>query len=368
MEVCGRGAVAEMRVSIRGLRKSFDATHVIESLSMEFTEDRISVLLGASGCGKTTLLRCIAGLETPDGGDIHLGERAVFRADPPLDLPPEQRDIGMVFQSYAVWPHLTVFENVAVPLQARRVDRATTAKRVSTALEAVGLGAFADRSATKLSGGQQQRLALARCIVAQSRLILLDEPLSNLDAGLRVQMRSELRALQRSLGMTMILVTHDQEEALSLADEVHLLDHGRLVQSGAPRDLYHRPQSRFCAAFLGNADFIPVRGWKADADGLALECDHQITLRAPIGTAPPTDGKFLAVIRPEAWSVSARHSGDGFPGTVIESSFLGGRTQIRLDSKLGQITALADAELSPGDALWVRAWLGQVHFIADMPT
>jgi len=210
----------------------------VRDVAFDLPTGTFFTLLGPSGCGKTTALRCLAGLEEPDAGRIDIEGEPVFDAGRGLNVPPERRDIGMVFQSYAIWPHMTVFENVALPLKARGTPRADIAQRVSQTLETVGLAAMAQRSATKLSGGQQQRVALARCLASHPKLILLDEPLSNLDAKLRIEMRAEIKDLQRKLDATMLFVTHDQEEALSLADEVFLFDRGRVVQSGSPRDLY----------------------------------------------------------------------------------------------------------------------------------
>ena len=218
-------------VTIERLDKSFGAVKVISNLNVSFRAGAISVLLGSSGCGKTTILRCIAGLEEPNTGEIRIHDRRVFSSGERINVPPERRNLGMVFQSYAIWPHMTVYENVALPLKAHGVGNAQARSRVLEVLNLVGLGGLEQRSATQLSGGQQQRVAIARCLVNQPELILLDEPLSNLDAKLRIGMRGELRDLQRRLNATMIFVTHDQEEAMSLADEIFLFQR----MSGAER-------------------------------------------------------------------------------------------------------------------------------------
>jgi len=329
-----------MSIEIRGLVKRYGDAVVIDDLSLRFAPGRISVLLGPSGCGKTTTLRCIAGLEEPDGGRILIAGECVFDAGQGVNVPPERRDIGMVFQSYAIWPHMTVFENVALPLKARRTSRDELVQRVKRTLDTVGLGALAARSATHLSGGQQQRVALARCLASHPRLILLDEPLSNLDAKLRVEMRAEIKALQRKLGATMLFVTHDQEEALSLADEVFLFDRGRVVQSGAPRELYFQPRSRFAAEFLGKANLFPVRlGTAGSGIEVRARTDESIYLCA--GTSAWRDlADPWAMVRPEGWRIAA--AGEvGLPATVTDTTFVGDRVMVRADTPLGEQLVIA---------------------------
>jgi iron(III) transport system ATP-binding protein len=322
-----------MSIEIRHLTKKYGEVTVIEDLSLDFASGRISVLLGPSGCGKTTTLRCIAGLEDPYAGAIAIEARTVFDAAKGLNLAPELREIGMVFQSYAIWPHMTVFENVALPLQARGTPKAETAARVSQTLATVGLAEMAQRSATKLSGGQQQRVAVARCIASHPKLILLDEPLSNLDAKLRVEMRGELKELQRKLHATMLFVTHDQEEALSLADEIFLFDRGRVVQSGTPRDLYFHPRTRFAAEFLGKANLFPVRL----VDGLrGVEVRAResgvLVARAPRRLIP-AEADAWAMVRPEGWRIGTDE--DGLPGTIDDTTFIGDRLLVRAQTPIG---------------------------------
>ncbi len=327
-----------MSIEIRGLTKRYGAATVIADLSLRFASGQISVLLGPSGCGKTTTLRCIAGLEEPVAGEILIEGRTVFDAAHGLNLPPERRDIGMVFQSYAIWPHMTVFENVALPLKARGTPRDEIARRVGETLATVGLGAVAQRSATRLSGGQQQRVALARCLASHPKLILLDEPLSNLDAKLRVEMRAEIKELQRKLAATMLFVTHDQEEALSLGDEIFLFDHGRVVQSGAPRDLYFHPRTRFAAEFLGKANLLPVRLAAAPDGGIevrAREAPHACIVTLTQGAQAMDDP--WAMVRPEAWHV-LRDGDDGIPAVVEDATFIGDRMLLRAASPLGPLT------------------------------
>ena len=249
-------------ISVRDLEKRFAGAkgevRALRGVSFDVGKGELFTLLGPSGCGKTTTLRCIAGLEQPLFGEIVINDRKVFSAKDRTFIPPEQRHIGMVFQSYAIWPHMTVFQNVAYPL-ASSAKRSEVNNRVGGILDRLSLGALADRLTPNLSGGQQQRVALARALVAQPQILLLDEPLSNLDAKLREQMRFELKSLQESFGITAVYVTHDQEEALALSDRIGLMHEGTLLEVGAPADLYLRPAHRITADFLGTANFIPAQ-------------------------------------------------------------------------------------------------------------
>ena len=238
-------------VRIKDLRKRFGDLVAVDGVSFEVEEGHTLALLGPSGCGKTTILRCLAGLETGDAGAIEIGGAAVFDHAANVNLMPEQRGLGIVFQSYAVWPHMTVAENVGFPLKVRRVAKAEIAARTGRILEMVGLTAAKHKPATALSGGQQQRVALARALVHEPRLVLFDEPMSNLDAQLRARMRMELAVLQKQLGFTAIYVTHDQAEAFSLAETVAVMNRGRIETVGDPRRVFARPQTPFVAEFLG---------------------------------------------------------------------------------------------------------------------
>ena len=249
-------------ISVKDLQKSFAGARgevrALRGVSFEVGKGELFTLLGPSGCGKTTTLRCIAGLEQPLSGEILIDDHPVFSAACGTFVPPERRNIGMVFQSYAIWPHMTVFQNVAYPL-AKEAGRAEIGERVARILDRLSLGPLADRLAPNLSGGQQQRVALARALVAQPQVLLLDEPLSNLDAKLREQMRFELKALQESFGITTVYVTHDQEEALALSDRIGLMHEGALIEVGAPSDLYLRPAHRVTADFLGTSNFVAAQ-------------------------------------------------------------------------------------------------------------
>ncbi len=238
--------------------KRYGSTPVVKGISFTVAPGEFFTLLGPSGCGKTTTLRLLAGLETPDEGEISLKGRCLAAPARGVFVPIDKRNMGMVFQSYAIWPHLTVFENVAFPLRVRREPKATIQKRVMEALEVVGLGGYEDRGSTELSGGQQQRVALARAIVYTPDLLLLDEPLSNLDVKLREQMRAELQSLHRRLNLAVVYVTHDQSEALALSDRIAVVNQGLLEQVGAPAEVYEHPRTRFVGDFLGRT--IIVKG------------------------------------------------------------------------------------------------------------
>ena len=247
-------------IGVENLRKSFKTREggvdALAGISFEIKQGSFFTLLGPSGCGKTTTLRCVAGLERPEDGEITIGDRKVFSSRERIFVPGNKRDIGMVFQSYAIWPHMTVFKNVAYPLKARYRPRAEIQEKVHKALKLVGLEELGDRLAPRLSGGQQQRVALARALVGEPQVLLLDEPLSNLDAKLRNQMRWELKELQNRLGTTTLYVTHDQVEALAISDQIALMNRGRIIQVGAPQEIYGSPVNEFAADFIGAANII----------------------------------------------------------------------------------------------------------------
>jgi len=243
-------------VEIQHLRKNFGAELAVRDLSLSVGQGEFVTLLGPSGCGKTTTLRCVAGLERPDGGEIRIGDSVVAWAERGICLNPEDRNIGMVFQSYAIWPHMTVFNNVAYGLRVRHAPASVIRERTMRALELVGLADLAERYATRLSGGQRQRVALARAMVYEPRVLLFDEPLSNLDAKLREQMHVELVRLQQEVGITSIYVTHDQAEALVMSDRVVVMNHGTIQQIGDPQTIYARPANSFVASFIGAASLL----------------------------------------------------------------------------------------------------------------
>src|SRR5499425_2281255 len=248
--------VSKPHIEVENLEVYFGAVPAVRGVSFTVIHGEQLTLLGPSGCGKTTTLRSIAGLEKPIAGEIEVAGRLVYSSDKGIFVAPNKRNFGMVFQSYAIWPHMNVFQNVAIPLEVRKVDSKQMRERVMRVLTAVQLDHLVDREATKLSGGQQQRLALARALVMEPQLLLLDEPLSNLDAKLRDRMRTELKRLQRELNLTTIYVTHDQSEALALSHEIAVMNEGFVVQVGTPREIYETPKNQFVADFVGSTNFI----------------------------------------------------------------------------------------------------------------
>ncbi len=257
------------RFTISGLTKTYGRNTVVDGLDIEIDNGEFLVLLGPSGCGKTTTLRCLAGLETPQGGRISFGERTVFDADARVDVPAHKRNIGMVFQSYALWPHMTVRRNIGYPLDVRKLTKTFGPGAVEAAAEMVDCGALLDRFPSQLSGGQQQRVAVARGLVARPDLVLFDEPLSNLDARLRDQVRSQIHRLHRELGFTAVFVTHDQSEAFALGDRLAIMKSGRIEQLDTPPTVFENPASDYVAAFIGMANRLDLRrehdGWRTSA-------------------------------------------------------------------------------------------------------
>lgn len=354
-------------VTIEGLSKSFAGNTVIADLNVSFRAGAISVLLGSSGCGKTTILRCIAGLEEPDDGEIRIDDQTVFSARRKIQVLPEKRRLGMVFQSYAIWPHMTVYENVALPLRAHGVSVQETRQRVEGVLKLVGLEGLGQRSATQLSGGQQQRVAIARCLANRPSLVLLDEPLSNLDAKLRVGMRSELKQLQRRFNATMIFVTHDQEEAMSLADEIFLFRGGLLEQNGPGSELYRRPRSRYVAEFFGKANVFraSVHGESRVHELKPVASDAVIAQGVSLSAAGAGQEQ-LCMVRPEAWRIGASDVG-GLPGRVEEIMLLGDRLELQVDTPIGRqiVVTLGYEPVAIGDQVNLSVAAHNVHFLPD---
>ncbi|NQU10816.1 ABC transporter ATP-binding protein [bacterium] len=283
-----------MKVSLVSVTKRFGDLVVVDDVSLEIADAEVFFLLGPSGCGKTTLLRCLAGFTAPETGRIYIGDRDITH------LPPHQRDTGMVFQSYALWPHLDVTENVAFGLELRHIGKADRDRRVAEALALVKMSDRARHRPNQLSGGQQQRVALARALVIRPTCLLLDEPLSNLDAKLRLEMRTEIRRICKEAGLTAIYVTHDQKEALSVADRLAVLDQGKVRQLGAPRDVYERPQSRFVANFIGETNFIEGRVTGIEGERITVETGHgALVSNVPPPSPVPVGTPVTVSIRPE---------------------------------------------------------------------
>jgi iron(III) transport system ATP-binding protein len=306
-----------------------NAIRAAENVTFEVPAGKLFTLLGPSGCGKTTTLRSIAGLEKPRAGEIRVGGTPVYSSHKGVFIPPNRRGLGMVFQSYAIWPHMTVFENAAFPLQVgrKKTSKKQIEERVMRVLKVVALEEMAEREATKLSGGQQQRLALARALVMEPPLLLLDEPLSNLDAKLRERMRFELKRLQRDLGITTVYVTHDQSEALALSHSIAVMNRGEIQQTGTPREIYERPSNQFVADFIGSTNFLRATVRGAQAGEALYRVDSEIgelTARA-VDTLEP-GMKVVISVRPEDIRLSESRPEGGanvLEGTVDTKVFLG---------------------------------------------
>jgi iron(III) transport system ATP-binding protein len=269
-----------MGIRVSNLIKAFDKTTIVHGISFDVADGEFVTLLGPSGCGKTTTLRCIAGLERTNGGIIEIDGQVVSQPEKDIFAPPHERNLGMVFQSYAIWPHMSVAENIAFPLVARGGSEADTKQAVLWALDIVGLTGMGDRQPSELSGGQQQRVALARAIVGKPKVLLFDEPLSNLDARLRDRTRAEISRIQKELAIPAVYVTHDQAEALSMSDRIIVMESGHIIEEGEPRKLYRRPNKQFTAEFIGAANFLTVtykgQNWFAP-DGSTLTLEESVT-------------------------------------------------------------------------------------------
>ena len=298
-------------IKIDKVRKCFGNVEVLKEFSQVFEDKEFVTLLGPSGCGKTTMLRMLAGFEKPTSGTITIDDKVV--SSDKTFVPPEKRDIGMVFQSYAVWPHMTVFDNIAYPLKIKKVPKDVIKQKVEAIMEVVHLSQYADRIPSQLSGGQQQRVALGRALVAEPNLLLLDEPLSNLDAKLRESMRFEIKAIQKKLGITVVYVTHDQVEAMTMSDKVIVINDGIIQQVGPPMEIYRKPANQFVAAFVGKIDFIKgvSENGKITVSGTdqTLDYDGELT------------GSVVVAIRPENIHL-ARESGK-LHGVLDNKTFMG---------------------------------------------
>jgi iron(III) transport system ATP-binding protein len=319
-------------LKIEGVRASFrfrgEVIRALDDVTIDVAPGEFFVLLGPSGCGKTTLLRAIAGLQKPDEGFIRIGDNVVFSARDRGFVPPERRPIAMVFQSYAVWPHMNVFENIAFPLRegVQKLGRAQVSARVTETLDMLGLGGIADRPVTTLSGGQQQRVALARALALRPKVLLMDEPLSNLDYGFQVRLRGELRELMRRLRLTTVYVTHNQSEAIEMGDRIAVMEAGRLVQIGSAREIYYYPRNEFVARFIGDMNLIPAVVEKVDGEVAALRTETGTFLAQCRGSLATKDASFLLGIRPEDALIVERAPADDvnlFRGVVSHSRFIG---------------------------------------------
>jgi spermidine/putrescine transport system ATP-binding protein len=342
-------------VRLENVVKEFDDVIAVAGISLEIPHGSFFALLGPSGCGKTTTLRMIGGFEQPTSGRIFLGDQGVE------GLPPYKRDVNTVFQSYALFPHLTIFENVAFGLRRRGVDRSEIKRRVADALELVDLTGRERRKPTQLSGGQQQRVALARALVNRPRVLLLDEPLGALDLKLRKQMQLELKRIQHEVGITFVHVTHDQEEAMTMADTIAVMNGGRIEQLGAPTDLYERPQTSFVAGFLGKSNLLHG---VVDGDGVRLDDGTHVRVETRGRT-----GRVAVGVRPEKVTLGA-NGGNSLTGTVRETAYIGVASEIVVDTASGVITVFhQNAEAGavvpvPGSPVTI-GWSPAATFVVD---
>ena len=316
-------------VRIEKLIKRFGNVEAIAGVDIHIPEGKIVTLLGPSGCGKTTTLRCLAGFENPDEGKIWIGDQLIFDSKQKINLSPQKRGMGMVFQSYAVWPHMSVFENIAFPLRIRKVARATVNEQVGKALKMVGIEELKDRLPSEISGGQQQRVAFARAIVYEPSVLLLDEPLSNLDAKLREAMRFEILELQRKLGITTVFVTHDQEEAMVLSDEVLVMEFGKVIQRGDPEAIYFDPSNEFVADFIGKINFLNGTVIQLEESGSVVGIEEK-GFRSEFHSTRTNYAKgqkVLASVRPENIQIHTSKPDqqiNTWPAKLIRKNFLGG--------------------------------------------
>ena len=323
METTATGAILELR----DITKRFDATQVLKGISLSVREGEFVTLLGSSGCGKTTILRIIAGLETPDGGRVLLEGRDM------VDEPPEKRNVNTVFQSYALFPHMTVFQNVAYALKIRGVDKAETGRRVHEALMLVQMDGSEKKTPNQLSGGQRQRIAIARSLINHPKVLLLDEPLGALDLQLRRQMQYELKKLQQQLGTTFIYVTHDQEEAINMSDRIVVLRDGHIEQQGAPNEIYDRPRTSYAAQFVGSANILRGTVEHADADAVVLKNGCGTMVVQPDGLPIRTGDALTLAVRGENIGIGREPKETALKGVVEANTFAGGmlRIPVRLD-------------------------------------
>ena len=345
-------------ISVRGLRAAYGANEVLKGIDLDIEPGSFVALLGASGCGKTTLLRTLSGFNPVSAGTILVKGQNILQA------PPEQRGMVMVFQSYALWSHMNVAQNIGYGLKLRRVPRAEIQLRVDKLLAMLGLQGFGERLVTELSGGQRQRVALGRALAVEPEILLLDEPLSNLDAGIRLQMRHEIRSIQRALGVTAILVTHDREEAMVMADQVVILEQGRVAQIGSPEEVYQRPQTPYVASFMGAENTLHCEARSADG-GVYLQvaqlpqadvwCPHtpsvhgpaQVHFRSEMASLGPADGPTSDGLR--------------IPGRIHQVSYLGGGYRCEIRTECGAFFIDHPGSLARGDAVTVRIPADALH-------
>lgn len=356
-------------IDIRSVTKRFGAFTAVDDVSLRVEAGEFITLLGPSGCGKTTLLRMLSGFETPDAGSIHIDGHDVTQ------LAPYRRNVNQVFQSYALFPHLSVGENIAFGLRMQKVSEPETRRRVAEVLDLVALGGFEDRLPHQLSGGQRQRVALARAIVPRPSVLLLDEPLSALDAKLRHQMRTELKRLQKRLGMTFVFVTHDQEEALTMSDRIAVFNRGRLEQLGTATEIYHRPRTAFVADFIGEANLVKAELLSTEGANVRMRLEGGLELVVPAIAWPRDAARAILSVRPEKICVAKNPvagAETGFTATIVEEVFQGAfdHLVVRTDSGTTFTVVVANESaileaLHEGDRVWCGLHFDDIVFMSD---
>ncbi len=342
-------------IEINGLTKRFGSVTAVDRLSLAVEPGEFLTLLGPSGCGKTTVLRMIAGLEFPDAGEIRIGGKTVYSAQEGVFVPPGKRGVGLVFQSYALWPHMTVRQNVGFGLEIRKVPQDRMQRDIAEALAYMRLEGMENRYPQQMSGGQQQRVALARMLVAGPRVFLMDEPLSNLDAKLRIEMRAEIKRLHREAQATTVYVTHDQTEAMTLSSRVAVMQGGQLMQIAPPREIYRRPANLFVADFIGSPTINLVSGRIVQRGG--ENCFEGEGLLLPAPAVPVHAGaEVTAAIRPEEIRIETREGDDGFPGEVYTVLPAGPETivQVRREGRIFNVRAMGEPAIDIGEKVWMH--------------
>lgn len=368
---------ASPRLRVEGLRKAYrraDSTWVpaVDGVSFELFAGQFMVLLGPSGCGKTTLLRSIAGLEDPDAGRIEVQGRTVYSSDDSINLAAEKRRLSMVFQSYALWPHLSVFENIAYPLKSlprsARPSKAEIGERVETIMQIVGIAGLEKQYPNSISGGQQQRVALCRALVAGSDIVLFDEPLSNIDAQVREQLRFELLEMQRELKFAALFVTHDRQEAMALGSSIAVLDKGKIAQLGSPDEIYNAPANRYVANFVGPANEMEVELPESDSSGFAFGKSQSGSIFGVLESQLEGTGGVIAIWRPESGHISTDHPGRSncWAGKVEQTMFYGSHTEyvVRLDARKVRVLTTGRSSIEVGRKVWVSVDERDVTFIS----
>ena len=351
------------RIVLDGISKSYSGIPAVRDLNLIVDERKFLTLLGPSGCGKTTTLRVIAGLEEPDAGEITIGDRVLYSREKGVFVPPEKRGLGLIFQSYALWPHMTVRKNISLALEQKRLPKAEIRKKVGEVLEKVQLAEYVDRFPSELSGGQQQRVAVARMIAAEPVIFLMDEPLSNLDAMLRVDMRAELKHLHHELEATTVYVTHDQVEALTLSDRIAVMDRGELRQVGTPEEIYKKPADLFVARFVGSPRVNTLEGRLISVNGRTHFQSGQleVTVDRPPGQG---SGKVIATVRPEDISIS-KEKKDGWPRFSVYSVLpAGSETIIAVQSDDLSLTVKVNGftDIGMDDNVWIDLSAETINF------